>query len=106
MSEPLSLNVQARSVGNAVYLEHKVAGVARRPPARGGGVMPEVVVIDGREFAVGDYVLVWLYGRRWQAATIDSIENDHEYPIVVRWNRICYYPCRASEVHSFRENFA
>lgn len=68
--------------------------------------MPEVVVIDGREFAVGDYVLVWLYGRRWQAATIDSIEDDHEYPIVVRWNRICYYPCRASEVHSFRENFA
>lgn len=68
--------------------------------------MAEVVVIEGREFAVGDAVLVWLYGRRWQAATIDHIDASDLYPIVIRWNRTCYYPCRASEVHSIRENFA
>jgi hypothetical protein len=67
---------------------------------------PVPVTIDGRQFAVGDAVLVFLYGRRWQAAVIDSIDAGHEYAIVIRWDRNCYYPCRSSEVHTIRENFA
>jgi hypothetical protein len=68
--------------------------------------MAAVVVIEGREFAVGDVVLVFLYGRKWQAAVIDDIDADQLYPIVVRWNRNCYYPCSPGEVHTMRENFA
>ena len=74
--------------------------------------MPEVVVIDGREFAVGDYVLVeWGGGLavvEWFAGKIASINPGRGYPInVLRTfgDSEDVYPCKPSEVHSIRENF-
>jgi hypothetical protein len=75
----------------------------------------EVVILDGREFAVGDYVLVkWTQIRRWWRGRIVEIRTDgRRHAIMVRQhgtdlihgaNRL--YPCLVSEVHSIRENFA
>ena len=87
------------------------------PDAAATAAPPEVVVIDGREFAVGDLVLVEYDGAVggvfWFAGTIAKFRRYMPFPVCVSpaSNRMMQeygdsIPCRVSEVHSFRENFA
>jgi hypothetical protein len=67
--------------------------------------MAEIVVIDGREFAVGDAVLVESQGK-WWAGRIVHVVDGPRYPILVDCTdggRRVFAP---REVHSIRENFA
>lgn len=70
----------------------------------------EVVMIEGRPFAVGDLVLVDWYTGEWFAGVVEEIRPYHAYPIIVKPSPgdplRCVHFCTPSEVHTHRENFA